>query len=192
MVAIEENSGPKSSPIVELRQDLSKLNLNGCSVSQDSSASSPPPDSSEFDIYKVTGRSRFEVVEEYFGDGGSGGSGKRSQHHPLSFIDVGGLEKQKQLLKELVLHPLRSLTKTGSRLHYMYFVCHEVVSLHHSGVLFPHGIILYGPSGVGKSLLAQALAGESPSHSVHLSAAQLLTQESDSVLRKAFSEAREK
>ena len=38
---------------------------------------------------------------------------------------------------------------------------------------FPRGVLLSGPAGVGKSLLAEALAGETSSHSVFLSAAEL-------------------
>lgn len=61
------------------------------------------------------------------------------------------------------------------------------------GVQFPRGIILYGPSGVGKSLLARAVASEAtPTHSVQLSAAQLLTQDSENVFQKVFLEARER
>ncbi len=60
------------------------------------------------------------------------------------------------------------------------------------GVLFPHGVILYGPSGVGKSLLAASLAGETPAHHTHLSTAQLLSQDSEGLLNKTFSDARNK
>ena len=61
-----------------------------------------------------------------------------------------------------------------------------------SGVRFPNGVILHGPSGVGKSLLAKALAGHTTAHSIILSATQLLTQNSEDMLQRAFSEARNK
>ena len=62
-----------------------------------------------------------------------------------------------------------------------------------TGVQFPRGVILHGPSGVGKSLLAQVLACEAaPAHCVQLPASQLLTQEPENMFQKVFSEAREK
>ena len=60
------------------------------------------------------------------------------------------------------------------------------------GIVFPCGVILHGPSGVGKSLLAQVLATEASVHTVTLSTPQLLTHDSETLLQKTFSEAREK
>lgn len=56
--------------------------------------------------------------------------------------------------------------------------------------MFPTGVILHGPPGVGKSLVASALAGETQAHSIHLSAAQLLVEDSESALQRAFHQAR--
>lgn len=90
-----------------LQQGLSQLNLNESEVFQNDSDSSNP----EVDVYKVTVRSKFKIIAE---DGRSGGSSGSSGQRPLSFLEVGGLKKQIQLLKELVLYPLNVVTNNGS------------------------------------------------------------------------------
>ncbi len=61
--------------------------------------------------------------------------------------DIGGLQQQIELLQQLVLLPLSSP---------------NIIT--ESGVHFPHGVLIHGPSGTGKTLLAEAIAGEVPCH----------------------------
>lgn len=61
-----------------------------------------------------------------------------------SFDDVGGLEEAKEILKQHVIFPFRSIAS------------YSLKSLRRH----PKGILLYGPPGSGKTLLARALAKE--------------------------------
>lgn len=61
-----------------------------------------------------------------------------------SFDDVGGLEEAKSILKQHVIFPFKSITS------------YSLKSLRRH----PKGILLYGPPGSGKTLLARALAKE--------------------------------
>lgn len=89
----------------ELQLNLSQLDLNGSDAVQSDSNSSYE----EFDIYKITSRSKFRIIAEPSEDECDGSP----QQRPLGFSEVGGLQKQIELLKELVLHPLKVLTNKG-------------------------------------------------------------------------------
>lgn len=43
-----------------------------------------------------------------------------------------------------------------------------------TGLWFPHGVLLYGPAGVGKSLLTQAIMSETRAHVISVSATDLM------------------
>lgn len=61
----------------------------------------------------------------------------------VTFADVGGLEEVKRALHEAILEPMRHPERYQSRL-----------------LQSPKGLLLYGPPGNGKTLLARAVAGE--------------------------------
>jgi len=90
--------------------------------------------------------------------------------------DVGGLEDAKQELKEAVEWPLKYPD-----------------SFKRMGIEPPHGILLYGPPGSGKTLLARAVATESEANFIAIKGPELLSKwvgESEKGVRETFRKAR--
>ncbi|KAM0916465.1 hypothetical protein ACQ4PT_010181 [Festuca glaucescens] len=93
----------------------------------------------------------------------------------VGYDDVGGMGKQMNQIRELVELPLR---------HPQIFK-----SL---GVKPPKGILLYGPPGSGKTLIARAVANETGAFFFCINGPEIMSKmagESESNLRKAFEEA---
>lgn len=93
----------------------------------------------------------------------------------IGYDDVGGVRKQLAQIRELVELPLRhpQLFKT-------------------IGVKPPKGILLYGPPGSGKTLIARAVANETGAFFVIVNGPEIMSKmagESESNLRKVFEEA---
>lgn len=93
----------------------------------------------------------------------------------VGYEDVGGVRKQLAQIRELVELPLRhpQLFKT-------------------IGVKPPKGILLYGPPGSGKTLIARAVANETGAFFFLINGPEIMSKlagESESNLRKAFEEA---
>ena len=96
----------------------------------------------------------------------------------VTYEDVGGLDREIQRVREMVELPLRhpSLFK---RL----------------GIDPPKGVLLRGPPGCGKTLLAKAVANESEAHFISINGPEVMSKfygESEKKLRKLFIEAEEK
>jgi transitional endoplasmic reticulum ATPase len=96
----------------------------------------------------------------------------------VTYEDIGGLDKEIQRVREMVELPLRhpSLFK---RL----------------GIDPPKGVLLRGPPGCGKTLLARAVANESDAHFISINGPEIMSKfygESEKKLRKLFDEAEEK
>ncbi|MBY9017712.1 MAG: CDC48 family AAA ATPase, partial [Candidatus Lokiarchaeota archaeon] len=96
----------------------------------------------------------------------------------LTYEDVGGLDREIERVREMVELPLRhpSLFK---RL----------------GIDPPKGVLLRGPPGCGKTLLAKAVANESEAHFISINGPEIMSKfygESEKKLRKLFEEAEEK
>ncbi|UCD01300.1 MAG: CDC48 family AAA ATPase [Promethearchaeota archaeon] len=96
----------------------------------------------------------------------------------ITYEDVGGLDREIQRVREMVELPLRhpSLFK---RL----------------GIDPPKGVLLRGPPGCGKTLLARAVANESEAYFISINGPEVMSKfygESEKKLRKIFIEAEEK
>jgi transitional endoplasmic reticulum ATPase len=90
--------------------------------------------------------------------------------------DVGGLDDVKQHLKEAVEWPLKN-PEIFSRL----------------GIKPPKGILLYGPPGCGKTLLARAVATESEANFISIKGPEVFSKwvgESEKAIREVFRKAR--
>jgi len=93
----------------------------------------------------------------------------------VGYDDIGGCRKQLALIRELVELPLR---------HPQLFKS--------IGVKPPKGILMYGPPGVGKTLIARAVANETGAFFFLINGPEIMSKmagESESNLRKAFEEA---
>jgi transitional endoplasmic reticulum ATPase len=90
--------------------------------------------------------------------------------------DAGGLEDVKQHLKEAVEWPLKT-PEIFTRL----------------GIRPPKGILLYGPPGCGKTLLARAVATESEANFISIKGPEVFSKwvgESEKAIREVFRKAR--
>lgn len=93
------------------------------------------------------------------------------------YTDVGGLEKEIQRLRETVELPLTSPEK-----------------MEKVGVAPPNGVLLYGPPGNGKTLLARAVAGETNATFIRIVGSELVKKyigEGAKLVRQVFNLARE-
>ena len=88
------------------------------------------------------------------------------------YEDVGGLRKQIRRLREMIELPLR-YPEVFERL----------------GIEAPKGVLLHGPPGCGKTLLARAVANETNAYFIHVSGPEIIHKfygESEAHLRKIF------
>jgi transitional endoplasmic reticulum ATPase len=94
---------------------------------------------------------------------------------PLSYEDIGGLKRQLDRVREIVELPLK-YPELFERL----------------GINAPKGVLLYGPPGCGKTLLARAVAHETEANFFSINGPEIIHKfygESEAHLRKLFDEA---
>lgn len=100
---------------------------------------------------------------------------EQNKSKKLSFRDVGGMDSTLETLKRSVLYPIK------------FSFAYENVDIN-------KGIILYGKPGTGKTLVAEALAGESNAKFIKLCGTDLESKwvgETESAWRRTFADAKE-
>ncbi len=93
----------------------------------------------------------------------------------VTYEDIGGLHEELQRIREMIELPLK---------HPELF--------RHLGIEPPKGVILYGPPGSGKTLIAKAIANETGAHFVTINGPEIMSKfygESEARLREVFQEA---
>jgi transitional endoplasmic reticulum ATPase len=99
------------------------------------------------------------------------------EHPNVKWEKIGGLEKMKQELKETVEWPLKN-PEVFKRM----------------GINPPRGVLMYGPPGCGKTLLAKAVATESEANFISVKGPEVLSKwvgESEKAIRNIFQKARQ-
>jgi transitional endoplasmic reticulum ATPase len=107
----------------------------------------------------------------------SGSDGDSDSSTGVSYEDIGGLDDELELVREMIELPLS-----------------EPEVFRHLGVEPPAGVLLYGPPGTGKTLIAKAVANEVDATFVNVSGPEIMSKykgESEEKLRETFAQARE-
>jgi transitional endoplasmic reticulum ATPase len=107
-----------------------------------------------------------------------GKTGDEKRPHAISYEDIGGLKPQLQRIREMIELPLRYPELFG-RL----------------GIDAPKGVLLHGPPGCGKTLIARAIAHETEAGFFSVSGPEVVHKfygESEAHLRNIFEEAARK
>lgn len=108
---------------------------------------------------------------------GPHGSAKREPRNDLeiSYEDIGGLGRTLYRIREMIELPLR-FPEVFDRL----------------GIDAPKGVLLHGPPGCGKTLIARAIAHETSAHFIHVNGPEIIHKlygESEAHLRRIFADA---
>jgi len=93
----------------------------------------------------------------------------------VSYEDIGGLKREIGLVREMIELPLR---------HPELF--------QKLGIDPPKGVLLFGPPGTGKTMIAKAVASETDAHFINISGPEIMSKyygESEKQLRDIFKEA---
>ena len=93
----------------------------------------------------------------------------------ITYEDIGGLHKEIEKIREMIELPLK-YPEVFERL----------------GIEAPKGVLLHGPPGCGKTLIARAVANETSAHFTHISGPEVIHKfygESEAHLRAIFEEA---
>ncbi len=119
-------------------------------------------------IVVVTESTQLKVAEKPMVEGEKGGP-------TISYEDIGGLHNEIQKIREMVELPLK-FPQLFEKL----------------GIDPPKGVLLHGPPGCGKTLIARAVASESAAHFIVLNGPEIMSKfygESEQRLRGIFKDA---
>lgn len=97
-------------------------------------------------------------------------------HGTVTYEDIGGLRRELQRIREMIELPLR-YPEVFERL----------------GIAPPRGVLLHGPPGCGKTLIARAVAYETSAHFLHINGPEIIDKwygASEAQLRTLFEQAR--
>ncbi|MFQ6127402.1 MAG: CDC48 family AAA ATPase [Thermoplasmata archaeon] len=95
----------------------------------------------------------------------------------ITWEDVGGLEDVKEVLRETIELPLK-----------------DPEMFNRMAITPPRGILLYGPPGCGKTLLAKAVANESQANFISIKGPEVMSKwvgESEKAVRQIFKKAKQ-
>jgi len=134
-------------------------------------------------LFTFSGESRLVVVKDTLPKGvvvlapttDIDTSGTQPEQVPVTYKDIGGLDREIKLIREIVEYPIRF----PDVFEYL-------------GVSPPRGIILHGPPGTGKTLIARALANEIGASFFSISGPEVYSKwygKSEESLRNIFEEA---
>ena len=104
-------------------------------------------------------------------------AGKVEKVPRISYEDIGGLKREIGLVREMIELPLR----------------HPEI-FQKLGIEPPKGVLLFGPPGTGKTMIAKAVASETDAHFINISGPEIMSKyygESEKQLRDIFKEAEE-
>ncbi len=103
------------------------------------------------------------------------GEGAKRERGTITYEDIGGLRREIRRIREMIELPLR-YPEVFERL----------------GIDPPKGVLLHGPPGCGKTLIARAVAQETSAHFVHVNGPEIIDKwygASEKQLRSIFEEA---
>ena len=106
------------------------------------------------------------------------GGGKERASGAITYEDIGGLRRELRRIREMIELPLR-FPEVFERL----------------GIDPPKGVLLYGPPGCGKTLIARAVAQETSAHFLTINGPEIIDKwygSSEANLRGIFEEARKR
>jgi transitional endoplasmic reticulum ATPase len=120
-------------------------------------------------IVKVSTTTNFQVLSEP--------TPEKKGIPRVTYEDIGGLQEEVQRIREMVELPLRH-PELFQRL----------------GIDPPKGVLLHGPPGCGKTLLAKAVANEADAYFININGPEIMSKfygESEARLREIFQKAQE-